>query len=231
LLVAALGLTHSPFVGAEETVQQTGTPPRLERSELPPSAEDVSQIITELASVRDYERLYWILDAIERQVPPVRAELLKHLDDHIQQLFQAEVEARTTTALASVQPLLSPQPKESVARSVESAPLPREREEQGARPRAPWEESRAYGDLKQEIGQTQFAADSVERLKQAQQLMNQIFGVEDRQQRTELRQLVLERSEQARKQHLETLRQSIIDDLTRPAPASATGADAKVEGY
>ena len=59
-------------------------------------------MITLLESVRDYDRLRWVLEAIERQVPPVRGELLQALDAHVQQLFQAEVEQRVASALTSL---------------------------------------------------------------------------------------------------------------------------------
>lgn len=215
---------------AEELPQLRQQAPVLEASELPPSAEDVARIIKELASVRDYERLSWVLAAIERQVPPVRAELLRALDDHVQQLLQAEVEARTATALASVQPLLNPQANGSEA-AAEPTPVPPHRgvrdQEDSAQGRAPWQTPKAYREVKGVIEHTQFAAEPAQRMQQTQELMNAVFGVEDSQQRQELRQLVLERSKQAQTDHLDALRASIIADLTRPVAPGNPASDVK----
>lgn len=70
-----------------------------------PAPTDLVRMIGELGSVRDYERLRWVLDGIERQVPAMRADLLQQLDDRVQELLSAEVELRTATALASAQQL------------------------------------------------------------------------------------------------------------------------------
>jgi len=87
---------------ADDRLQDNAALPQVDSRATAPLSEDIVRIIAEMGSVRDYERLRWLLDAIEQQVPPVRAELLKRLDDHVQQLVQAEVERRVASAVGSL---------------------------------------------------------------------------------------------------------------------------------
>src|SRR3989338_6508919 len=77
----------------------------LEAAAEAPTPDDVRRMIEGLGSVRDYARMHWVLAGIEQQVPQMRAELLKSLDDRVQRLLDAEVELRTASAAASLPPL------------------------------------------------------------------------------------------------------------------------------
>lgn len=213
-----LGLTSGVLWGressAEAAEERTPMPAHVETA--PPAAEDIRRMIQDLGSVRDYERLHWILQAVERQVPPVRAELLKTLDEQVQQLFQAEVELRTATALASLQPVLASAPPDSQqTRDVAPAPASASPERFEAMDlktdRIPWVQAQAYQDVQQQIEQATFASDPKERMEQMSRLTDRILGVEGREQREQLFKRLDERSTQVLLQQMQTHQVEISD--------------------
>ena len=221
LAASGVGVVSTEVQGAEPSSSDAPAPEATEMA--PPSAADISRVIQELASVRDYERLYWILDATERQVPPVRAGLLQRLDEHVQQLFQAEVEVRMATALASLQPAASPKPsasheaKDTAPRTLPTIELTSEEMKSD---RAPWVPAQTSQDVQQQIEQTTFAADPQQRMEQMRVLSNAILGVEGREQRTMLRELLNERSTEAMRQHIQAQRASVDNQISSGAAES-----------
>ncbi len=167
-----------------------------------PQADQVKGMIKQLGSVRDYERLTWILAAIDQQVPPVRADLLKVLDDQVQQLMQAEVERRTATALASIAPAIPGSASGTAEQAASAAPLPAQRpppsmDEQHPSTRAPWVEAKPYDDVVQAIEHASFDTDPKIRMEQNRTLTRMILGVENLEQRQALSKQLQERSAQA----------------------------------
>ncbi len=105
--VLALGVLGSErafsLAWAESTAAEVAEPTTA------PGTDQVLSMIGNLASVRDYERLYWILHAIEQQAAPTRADLLARLDARVQELLQGVastvvVNATTTTDVTPDQP-------------------------------------------------------------------------------------------------------------------------------
>ena len=88
LLVGWLALVGaSTAVQAEENGQTPARPVV--------AARDVETVIKGLASLKDYDRLQWILTAAEQQTPGDRADLLRLLDQQIDQLIGAASPAST----------------------------------------------------------------------------------------------------------------------------------------
>ena len=97
---AARAAEHEP--AAKERARAPETPAAAAVNSAPtPVQREIRVLIDGLTSVRDYERLRWILDAINAQSEPPRAELLAYLDDQVQRLLQPE---------ASAHPPLTPAP-------------------------------------------------------------------------------------------------------------------------
>ncbi len=168
--------------------------------------EDIEKIIHQIDSVRDYERLYWVLHAAEQQVPPVRAELLKKLDDQMQQLIQAEVEARTATAVSSVQAALAATalPSETPAAQPASTDRPETSDESWKEARQAIGPVRSRHEVETFIGQSQLPSDSKQRMEQMKQVGEMIMGVEDPDERQALRQMYHQRSQEALRKEMET---------------------------
>lgn len=187
--------------------------------QLPPavaaaSSEDVVRIIAELDSVRDYERLRWLLDAIEQQVPPVRAELLKRLDDHVQQLFQAEVERRVASAVGSLAALSQEaseigRPAEGLTVSSErtAADEPSDATEKARRPNhLP---SYEYETISREVEALVLAPDPGEQRNQTSAVFRKIVNVEDQAKRMLLLQQLDLKKRAALQQTIETRKQEL----------------------
>ena len=68
----------------------------------PPSGESVLRAMQELVSLRDYERLGWILKAIDRQPAPLRAQPLSQLDQRMERLIRSEVASRVLSVRPNV---------------------------------------------------------------------------------------------------------------------------------
>ncbi len=192
---------------AQLLAAETGHPPNnvvqtLTADEPVPDSSAVQHMIKELESVRDYERLYWLLHAIERQVPPVRAELLKQLDAHVQQLIEAELNARTATLAASLQAALAAdggQQAKDVKVKVELAaanPATSSASDQQQAARQPFRlvPERSYREVQQAIEQATFSEDHEAGLEEFRAVHDMILGVEDPDQRQALRRLYHERS-------------------------------------
>jgi hypothetical protein len=188
--------------GAEPSASATG--PSAETATAVPTEEDVRRVIHQLSSVRDFERLRWILTAAEQQVPPVRGELLKQLDEQVQELVRNEVELRAATALASFQSIKPAQPERAEHTRAEQR---REQAEaaQGKAllPEPTPDHPRSYVEVKDEITQAEFTTEPRTSMEQFRQLSQAIMAVPDAQQREELRTLLHERQMEAAKKHME----------------------------
>ena len=222
LAVAGL-LVWSPVVHGAEASPVLSPSVQLEPT-APPSADDVTRMIHELASIRDYDRLSWILNAIERQVPPVRAELLKKLDEQVQQLFQAEVELRTASALNALRPVMassatSQEPKQESAAA--SRPNRQEDSASSTTDRAPWVSPQAYEDVQRQIEQTAFDSDPKRRMHQTITLSNLILGVEGREQREQLYHLLQQRSTQALQEQMQAAHKAIDEAILQDSQESS----------
>jgi len=189
-------------VGAEPPA--TSTEPSIETEVPVPTEEEVARVIRELGSVRDFERLHWILTVAEQQVPPVRAELLRQLDEQVQELVRNEVELRTATALASLQHTKPAQSEPTEHTHVEQRPEQAEAvQEQALLPEPTLDNPRSYTEVKDKIAQAEFATEPQASMEQFRQLSQAIMAVPDAQQREELRDLLHERQMESAKQHME----------------------------
>ena len=224
LCLAATGLMFwtTAVHGAEESPAMS--PSMQTEQTAPPSADDVTRMIRELASLRDYDRLYWILNAIERQVPPVRAELLKKLDEQVQQLFQAEVELRTASAINALRPVTA---SSATSQEAKQGSVPVNRSsipEDSANPksdRVPWVSPQAYEDVQRQIEQIVFDSDPKKRMHQTITLSNLILGVEGRQQREQLYHLLQQRSAQALQEQMQARQKAADEAILQDSQASS----------
>ncbi len=192
ILYAALGI-----------VVNSGIAVAQERPTIDPSAEEVGRIIEELPSVRDYERLYWILDGIERQVPSLRAELLGKLDDRVQRLLQADAEARIATAVQGLTPALSV-PVLTQQGVLSGSTLPHTtggpdllQQTRSTGSAAKKVDAQNYEDVRRTIETASLDGNAQDSGVRMQELMRAVMGVQDRTQRAELRQLLRDRYQQA----------------------------------
>ncbi len=231
MMMLIVPITNAGLVAAEAPLTSGEAKAVKTDSETAPRAEDVEKIIHELASVRDYERLYWILRASEQQVPPVRAELLKKLDDQIQKLFQAEVEVRTATAVAALQAIAPAGTGGAQAPTDASASIGEKKRAQtdaSANATVASEPHQSYDAVKAHIEQAEFTGDIGKPDKQMMQLSRMILNVEDAQQRQQLRELMHERQLHVLRQKIAADRAAAAQRFSEPEEAAA-GNSAEAE--
>ncbi len=152
-----------------------------------PAAEDVTKVIDELKTIRDYERLYWILHAAEQHSPQTRAELLQRLDDRVQSLIRGEVELRTASTVESLGLFgASPQTGMAITRPPTN--------QVSATQTNSAQQARIFKDVSKEIEQTNFTSDPTASAEQLRNLMSAILSVPDPNERQKLSQRLQERA-------------------------------------
>ena len=195
----------------------------LEAAAEAPTPDDVRRMIEGLGSVRDYDRMHWVLAGIEQQVPQMRAELLKSLYDRVQRLLDAEVELRTASAVASLTPILGGhgQDREQDVQVTVSKPTDGgegARTSQASPPmeqrplRASWVEPQEFEAIQNRIEQLALMDDLGQRMTEVTTLAKLIQGVEGLEQQQALHRLlrqqfdvVAQRQAERRQQEVESL--------------------------
>jgi hypothetical protein len=193
LVVALLTATGASML-APVGVRAADEAPAARETETVPAPEAVERIIREVASLRDYERLYWILHAAEQQVPPVRATLLSALDQHMQQLLQSEIETRVASAVSSVAQLGGRTLTEEGKGARQPAPANDAGGELKGSMRASWVPAQEYADVESRLQTWQPSADAGTRMQEARELTRLIIGVEGREEQQKLHRLLQQRS-------------------------------------
>jgi hypothetical protein len=164
-------------------------------------------MIDALASVRDYERLYWILHASEQQVPPVRAKLIRALDQQVQQLLESEIATRVSTAVSSVASLSGTPVREGGQASGSARPSESTGGQAGST-RASWVPAQEYADVEARLNSWQPPADPGTRMQQARELTRLIIGVEGKEEQHKLHRLLQQRSADAARQQIQAQSES-----------------------
>ncbi|GEM_PF-5798364 len=179
-----------------------------------PASEQVRQMIRELASVRDYERLGWILAAIDRQVPPARADLLQALDGQVQGLLQTEIERRSLAAATGVP---APETRHTTAKTAQVPNAARTAPPADAAiPKASWIEPQDSAAVAQAIDDTQLAADPHTRLEQTRRISRMIMGVQSAEERQRLSEQLQQRTSELFAERIHE-RQGELDRLASEA--------------
>jgi hypothetical protein len=158
----------------------------------PPSTEQVAAMMHGLQSVRDYERLHWILEAINAQDATTRAEWIQTLDNRVQQLLAASDRIAPPQTGASAEPLPlaieeAEQPSDHMTGPAAQSPLGMPQAAAASKKR------RSYDSVKWEINRLSLSQDSQANATQLQELSQHILAVDDPRQRSELYELLRER--------------------------------------
>jgi hypothetical protein len=205
-------------IGSMAWAEQTTVPTPIEplAATALPGADEVRVLIAGLDSVRDYDRLRYVLNAIDGQPASARAALLAELDERVLRITQADAEARAASALATAKLFAPATPTPQAAPAGRSAGTTKEGSERQetttpssaaevlsleqslARMRAARREGRALRsatEIRHAIGEVSPGVqDPKDMAKQLREIHLDIAGVEDQTERLELYKSLGDRS-------------------------------------
>lgn len=185
LAALALAVAASRQALAADVAQEGGDPTGMSASPA-----DITQWITELQSVRDFERLYWILHGAQQQPDGIRAELLQQLDDRVQDIVTVEADQRTASAVAGLN--LRPADGGRALAGASSRP-----------PAPPAVDPQAIQRLTAEVESAKLSPNPEERIEQIRVLLDDIASVADPAERERLQQRLHQRAMEALQRQLE----------------------------
>ncbi len=193
-------------------------------AEKAPSEESVRVSIQGLSSVRDYERLRWILNAVEAQDASARSALLAELDAQVDRLTRAKVVTVETSAQASpvsaepagTAPEVNANPL-AVAEEVVPIASTEAPEASLARERARQEGVQRAVEAETEIATAALSEDGNAREEQMRDLYGRINQVKNPEAHDRLVERLRAREGEIVARQFEVYRQRIIDEMTRAA--------------